>query len=69
MLNVVLRFVPTSVTAPMTTTAINATINPYSMAVAPALGSDEPFDAWQHSSVSESAGKRDRMLQPVAPKL
>jgi len=33
--NVVDKLVPTTVTAPMMTTAINAAINPYSMAVAP----------------------------------
>jgi hypothetical protein len=33
--NVVDKLVPTAVTAPMMTTAINAAINPYSMAVAP----------------------------------
>jgi hypothetical protein len=33
--NVVVRLVPTNVTAPMITTAINAAIRPYSMAVTP----------------------------------
>jgi hypothetical protein len=35
-LNCVVRFVPTSVTAVMITTAINEAIRPYSMAVTPA---------------------------------
>jgi hypothetical protein len=34
-LNLVERLVPTAVTAPMITTAIRATMRPYSMAVAP----------------------------------
>ena len=34
-LNLLLRLVPTAVTAPMMTTAIRAAIRPYSMAVAP----------------------------------
>jgi hypothetical protein len=36
-LNLVLKFVPTVVTAVMMTTAMSETINPYSMAVAPVL--------------------------------
>ena len=35
MLNLVLKFVPTVVTAVMMTTAMSATINPYLIAVAP----------------------------------
>jgi len=41
--NIVVRFVPTAVTAPMMATAINPAIKPYSIAVAPVSSSANVF--------------------------
>ena len=52
LLKLVFRFVPSVVTAVMMTTAIRATVKPYSMAVAPELVSEQLGDQSAHAGYS-----------------
>ena len=56
MVKLVFSLVPTVVTAPMITTAMSATIKPYSMAVAPAWSAAKRLMSFKHGLVSSEGG-------------
>ena len=64
--NVVLREVPTAVTAPTITAAIKAANNPYSMAVAPSSSFMKRIDLINHSASPNRAKLKNTLLRQTA---